>query len=77
MKSTSSQYRAELKKQQEEKKQMKKNEENKSINQEIASLQGKRKCLLEDSSTLLSNVEKLMDLAEKEQKLIQLIHKSE
>ena len=70
MKSASSQYRAELKKQQEEEKQMKKNEENKSINKEIASLKGKRKRLLEDSSTLQSSVEKLMDLAKKEQKMI-------
>ena len=70
VKSALSQYRAELKKQQEEEKQMKKNEENKSINKEIASLEGKRKRLLEDSSTLQSSVEKLMDLAEKEQKMI-------
>ena len=70
VKSASSQYRADLKKQQEEEKQMKKNEENKSINKEIASLKGKRKRLLEDSSTLQSSVEKLMDLAEKEQKMI-------
>ena len=69
VKSASSQYRAELKKQEEEK-QMKNNEENKSINKEIASLKGKRKRLLEDSSTLQSSVEKLMDLAEKEQKMI-------
>ena len=70
VKSASSQYRAELKKQQEEEKQMKKNEENKSINKEIASLKEKRKRILEDSSTLQSSVEKLMDLAEKEQKMI-------
>ena len=70
VKSATSQYRAELKKQQEEEKQKKRNDENKSINEEISSLKGKRKRLLEDSSTLRSSVEKLMDLAEKEQKMI-------
>ena len=70
VKSASSEYRAELKKQQEQEKKKRKNDENKSINDEILSLKGKRKRLLEDSSTLYSSVEELMDLAEKEQKMI-------
>jgi hypothetical protein len=43
----SSQYKAELKKQQEDEKQMMKEDENKAINDEIFSLKGKRKRLLE------------------------------
>ena len=70
VKSASSEHRAELKKQQEQEKKKRKNDENKSINDEILSLKGKRKRLLEDSSTLYSSVEELMDLAEKEQKMI-------
>jgi hypothetical protein len=46
-KNASSQYKAELKKQQEDEKQMMKEDENKAINDEIFSLKGKRKRLLE------------------------------
>lgn len=62
-KNASSQYRAELKRQQEE-------EKNKSTNDEIFALKGKRKRLIEDCSILRGSAEKLIDLAEKEQKII-------
>ena len=56
----SSQFQAELKRQQEEERN-KKDDENKSKNDEIFALKGKRKRLLEDCSNLCVSAEKLMD----------------
>lgn len=66
----SSMYRIEQKKRQEEEKEKEKECQNKKVNDEIFALQTKRKRILEDSSQLKQSVDKLMDLAEQERKIV-------
>ena len=72
VKNASSRFSSELKWQQDQKKKKDKDAANKPVSDEIDSLTRKRKRLLEDCSILRDSAETLMDLAEKEQKMIHL-----
>ena len=72
VKSASSDFRREQKRQQDEKKRKEKDEANGAVNDEISSLKCKQKRLLEHCSVLKDSDEKLADCAEKENDMIHL-----
>ena len=72
VKSASSQYRNELKRQKEEEKSREQEEANKEVNDQISTFQAKRKRLLEHCSLLNESAEKLCERAERENEMLHL-----
>ncbi|CAH3185153.1 unnamed protein product [Porites lobata] len=72
VKSASSQYRNELKRQKEEEKSREQEEANKEVNDQICTFQAKRKRLLEHCSLLNESAEKLCERAERENEMLHL-----